>query len=71
MTIVSAEPEPGEKGVSGEIYVALDGSFENARLLLDDVLRFPCSGTWNEQDEILSIVCVGPGDDCMMVLERQ
>ncbi len=71
MAIVSAEPDPGEKGVSGEIEVALDGSFEGARLFLDDILRFPCDGTWNEQDETLSIVCEGLGDNCEMVLARQ
>lgn len=67
---VSDQPAPGAKAVSGGVALDVTGNFVEARLFLDDVLRFPCVGSWNADDETMTIVCEGVAGECTIVVER-
>ena len=67
---VSDKPEPGAKAVSGGATLDEAGKFSDARLFLDDVLRFPCTGSWDAKEETMTIVCEGVPGNCTVVLKR-
>lgn len=67
---VSDQPEPGAKAVNGGVQLDQEGNFSDARLFLNDVLRFPCVGSWDPEDETMTIVCEGVAGDGTVVLKR-
>jgi hypothetical protein len=66
-----SEPPNGAEGVNGGASIDASGNFTGAMLFLDMTQRNPCSGTWNAQDETLTVKCGGELDLCTVLLELQ
>jgi hypothetical protein len=66
-----SEPSNGAQGVNGIASIDASGDFTGAPLFLNLTERSPCSGTWNQQDERMTVKCGGEGELCTVLLELQ
>ncbi|MET0593108.1 MAG: hypothetical protein ABW133_10435, partial [Polyangiaceae bacterium] len=60
----------GGSAITGGATLAADGTFSGATLTLGTNPRMPCSGTWNEQGQELTVVCGTNNDTCTVELVR-
>jgi hypothetical protein len=63
-------PDGGGAAVSGGASLGADGTFSGATLTLGTTPRMPCRGTWDEQEQELTIVCGANNDTCSVELLR-
>ncbi len=61
----------GAAGINGGAMLEVNGGFSNAKLILDDAAREPCSGSWNALAETMTVKCGGAGDLCTVLLQRK
>jgi hypothetical protein len=60
----------GIGAINGGATLGVDGTFSAATLIEGTAMRSPCSGTWDAQQEQMTIVCGGAGDACTVELRR-
>jgi hypothetical protein len=60
----------GIGAINGGATLGANGTFSAATLIEGTASRSPCSGTWDSQQEEMTVVCGGAGDSCTVVLQR-
>ena len=60
----------GIGAINGGATLGADGTFSGATLIEGTATRSPCSGSWDAQQEEMTVVCGGSGDACTVELRR-
>lgn len=60
----------GIGAINGGATLGADGTFSGATLIEGTATRSPCNGTWDAQQEEMTVVCGGAGDSCTVELRR-
>ena len=58
----------GPPAVNGGATLGPDGTFSGATLILGTMTRSPCSGTWDANQQELTVVCGSGGNECLVEL---
>jgi hypothetical protein len=62
--------EGGTGAINGSANLGADGTFSGATLVEGTATRSPCSGSWNEKEEEITVVCGTGTDECSVELRR-
>ncbi len=68
---VSTAPKGKQAAVNGTAMLDANGNFIDAKLDLGDTPRQPCTGTWNDKAQTMTVKCGGAGDLCTVILSHQ
>jgi hypothetical protein len=61
----------GVGAVNGGATLGPDGTFSGAMLTLGTAVRSPCTGSWDANQQELTVVCGTGNDECSIELRRE
>jgi hypothetical protein len=70
LNFISANDAGSGLAINGTAPLGSDGTFSGATLTLGTTSRSPCSASWSEVDQEITVTCGNVGDECLMELRR-
>jgi hypothetical protein len=56
--------------MNGSAPLGADGTFSGETLILGTMTRMPCSGSWSEVEQEITVICATGADACLIELRR-